>query len=87
MLRDSLTMSGQLRAQRIPIARAHCEREPRAAGLVLWQLVRLLIVPLLQPVLDDAQISIRCIQLCDRFTPQEPVSDQQRQHSAQLATL
>src|SRR5262249_34696345 len=87
MLRDALPVSGKLRMRRLPIARAQRECEASATGLVFGQLVGLLVIPLLQAILDHAQIAIRRPERGDRFALQEALPDEQRQHAAQLATL
>ena len=88
VLRDALSMRSEVRVQMHPSSLAPIASASRSrADLVFRQLMRLFVVPLLQPILDHAQISIRCIQLRDSFAPQQSLPDEQRQHGAQLAAL
>ena len=87
MRADAIPVCLQLGRERRPVRGAHRRGEPRPPRLVGRQLVRLLVVPLLQPVLDATQIAVRSVELLDCRGGQQLLAREQRQRAKQTARL
>ena len=78
MRADAIPVCLQLGRERRPVRGTHRRGEPHPPRLVGRQLVRLLVVPLLQPVLDATQIAVRSVELLDCRGGQQLLAREQR---------